>query len=189
MVIAIPFAEDRKAFYYNQKINGMKAEGKAVYDGEEYIFDPAVSTGTLDWGRGVWTYRNTWYWGSASGYVDGASFGFNIGYGFGDTSYATENMLFYNGKAHKLQTVTFHIPMDGARYMYMEPWTFTSNDGRFEMGFTPILDREDYTSIGLIASDQHQVFGRFDGKAVLDDGTEITVNDFLGFAERVSNKW
>ncbi len=47
----------------------------------------------------------------ASGLVDGVPFGWNIGYGFGDTSAATENMLFYNGKAHKLHSVQFHIPM------------------------------------------------------------------------------
>ncbi|WP_042351907.1 DUF2804 domain-containing protein [Bacillus massiliigorillae] len=189
MVIATPFSEDRKAFYYNQKINCMKAKGFATYDGKEYHFDPITSTATLDWGRGVWTYKNTWYWGSASGYVDGVSFGFNIGYGFGDTSAATENMLFYDGKAHKLKDVHFHIPMHGETYEYMQPWTFTSSDHRFEMTFVPILDREDFTSIGFIASEQHQVFGKFTGKAILDDGQEIELVDFLGFAERVFNKW
>ncbi|MCH1625467.1 DUF2804 domain-containing protein [Fredinandcohnia quinoae] len=189
MVIATPFAEDKKAFYYNQKINCMTAEGIALYDGREYRFDPATSFGTLDWGRGVWTYKNTWYWGSASGLVDSIKFGFNIGYGFGDTSAASENMLFYDGIAHKLEEITFHIPMIGEKYDYISPWTFTSGDGRFEMNFTPILDRSDYTSIGLIASDQHQVFGKFNGKAILDDGKVLEVQDLLGFAERVYNKW
>lgn len=44
---------------------------------------------------------------------DGNVFGFNIGYGFGNTSAASENMLFYNGKSHKLEDVKFNIPMDG----------------------------------------------------------------------------
>ena len=36
---------------------------------------------------------------------------------------------------HKLSQVTFHIPGDGGRATpdYMRPWTFTSDDGRFEM--------------------------------------------------------
>lgn len=189
MVIVTPFSEDRKAFYYNQKINCMKAKGMARYDGKEIFFDPAVSMGTLDWGRGVWTYKNTWYWGSASGLIDGVTFGFNIGYGFGDTSAATENMIFYDGKAHKLKDVTFHIPMHGEFYDYMQPWTFTSSDHRFEMAFSPILDREDFTSVGVISSEQHQVFGTFSGIAVLDDGTEVKIHNLLGFAERVYNKW
>jgi len=117
-------------------------------------------------------------------------FGFNIGYGFGDTSAATENMLFYEGKAHKLSQVKFNIPVshDG-REQYLKPWTFTSDDGRFEMDFFPIIDRAAYISLGPLMSDQHQVFGRFTGNAVLDDGRTIKIKDFLGFAEKVENKW
>ena len=72
---------------------------------------------------------------------------------------------------------------------YMSPWIFTSDDGRFEMDFVPIIDRAACTDVKLICSDQHQVFGRFTGKAVLDDGKEIYIKDFLGFAEKVHNKW
>ena len=189
MVIVTPFAEKETAFYYNQKINCLPASGSVEFDGQTYIFDKENSFGVLDWGRGVWTYDNVWYWGSASGLADGVPFGFNIGYGFGDTSAASENMLFYGGKAHKLSQVTFNIPMkDGMEY-YMSPWTFTSDDGRFEMDFVPIIDRAACTDVKLICSDQHQVFGRFTGKAVLDDGKEIYIKDFLGFAEKVHNKW
>lgn len=189
MVIVTPFAEKDTAFYYNQKINCMPASGQVEFDGEVYRFEKENSFGVLDWGRGVWTYDNVWYWGSASGLVDGVPFGFNIGYGFGDTSAASENMLFYGGKAHKLSQVTFNIPKKNSTEDYMSPWTFTSDDGRFEMDFVPIIDRAACTDVKLICSDQHQVFGRFTGKAVLDDGKEIFVKDFLGFAEKVHNKW
>lgn len=64
MVIVTPFAKDEKAFYYNQKINCLRAEGRALFAGREYLFSPATSFAVLDWGRGVWTYENTWYWGS-----------------------------------------------------------------------------------------------------------------------------
>lgn len=189
MVIATPYKEDKKAFYYNQKINCMPASGKVTFDGKEYLFDKSDSFGVLDWGRGVWTYKNTWYWGSASGLVDGERFGFNIGYGFGDTSAASENMLFYKGKAHKLSNVTFNIPLIDGKEDYMSTWTFTSDDGRFEMDFKPIIDRAAKTDFKVLCSDQHQVFGRFSGKAVLDDGTVIELKDFFGFAEKVFNKW
>ena len=189
MVIITPYKEDEKAFYYNQKINCLRAEGRVEYEGQEYLLAPAHSFGVLDWGRGVWTYKNTWYWGSASGLVGGVPFGFNIGYGFGDTSAATENMLFYNGIAHKLENVTFHIPEKNGQCDFLSPWKFTSSDGRFEMDFQPIIDRNALIDLKLLCSDQHQVFGRFNGKAVLDDGTEIRIQNFLGFAEKVFNKW
>ena len=186
MVICTPFDKPHH-FYFNQKINCLRAEGFVRYGGKTYDFQPADSFGVLDWGRGVWTYHNTWYWGSASWQVDGVPFGWNIGYGFGDCSAASENMLFYDGKAHKLNGVTFHIP--GGEKDFLAPWTFTSDDGRFEMEFTPVLDRASCTDFKVLKSDQHQVFGRFTGRAVLDDGRVIEVKDLPGFAEKVENKW
>ena len=189
MVIATPFAGKPRAFYYNQKINCMRAEGKVLWDGREYLFSPATAFAVLDWGRGVWTYDNTWYWGSASGIAEGRRFGFNIGYGFGDTSAASENMLFVDGVAHKLSRVTFNIPIKDGKEDYLSPWTFTSDDRRFEMDFSPMMDRSARIDLKLICSDQHQVFGRYTGKAVLDDGSVISVNSLTGFAEKVHNKW
>lgn len=198
MVIATPFNK-RGRFYFNEKHNCLSARGE-VHSGEiSYNFgsgepstekDPSKAWGVLDWGRGVWTYDNTWYWGSASGEVGGIPFGFNIGYGFGDTSAATENMLFYNGRAHKLENVSFNIPgEDEGVERYMEQWSFTSSDGRFEMDFVPVIDRFSDAKVLFIQSCQHQVFGRFTGKAVLDDGSVIEVENLLGFAEKVFNRW
>lgn len=188
MVICTPF-DKTGHFYYNQKINGMRASGEVFLGEETYTFQSSDSFGVLDWGRGVWTYKNTWYWSSASGVADGVRFGFNLGYGFGDCSAATENMLFYAGRAHKLSHVKFHIPGKPGREDWLAPWTFTSDDGRFEMDFVPILDRAACTDLKMLKSDQHQVFGKFTGKTVLDDGTVVRVKDLLGFAEKVSNKW
>lgn len=189
MVIATPWDKD-KHFYYNQKINCMRASGWMEYDGVRYEFDPSHDFGTLDWGRGVWTYDNTWNWGNGNCDMDGHSFGFNIGYGFGNTEAASENILIYDGKAHKLDDVTFNIPKkaDGS-FDYMSPWTFSSSDGRFEMDFVPVLDRAAKMDFKVLISDQHQVFGRMSGTAVLDDGTKIEVKDLLCFAEKVHNRY
>ena len=190
MVIATPFPKKTTAFYYNQKIIAMRASGTVWHDRKKYKFTSGNTFGLLDWGRGVWTYDNTWYWSAAQGVVDGHKFGFNLGYGFGDTSAASENMLFVDGVAHKLEGVTFNIPQDASgRDNYLKPWTFTSSDGRLTLDFVPILDRKNKTSLGVIMSDQHQVFGRFSGEAVLDDGKKIVIKDLAGFAEKVRNKW
>lgn len=184
MVIATPW-DKKHAFYYNQKINCMRASGYMKYDDVIYTFKPETDFGTLDWGRGVWTYDNTWFWGSGNCDIDGHAFGFNIGYGFGNTKAATENVLFYDGKVHKLDDIVFHIPENN----YYDPWKFTSSDGRFEMDFIPVLDRAANLDFKVIVSDQHQVFGKMSGKAILDDGTVITVKDMMCFAEKVHNKY
>ena len=184
MVIATPFHKKRH-FYYNQKINCMPVSGGFTCGKLTHAFEPGQAFATLDWGRGVWTYDNTWYWGSGNGLFAGKPLGFNIGYGFGNTSAASENLVLYEGIAHKLSGVTFHIPGDD----YLKPWTFSSDDGRFEMDFVPILDRAAHTSALVIESDQHQVFGRFTGTIVLDDGRTLALKDFLGFAEKVRNRY
>lgn len=184
MVIATPW-DEKHSFYYNQKINCMRASGYVLFDGKRYEFNPRTDFGTLDWGRGVWTYDNTWHWGSGNADLNGNTFGFNIGYGFGNTSAATENVIFYNGKAHKIDDVKFHIPESG----YMDPWKFTSSDGRFEMDFVPVLDRCANLDFKVIVSDQHQVFGRMSGTAILDDGNLIKVKNLMCFAEKVHNRY
>ncbi|MDF2541503.1 MAG: hypothetical protein K0S47_1221 [Herbinix sp.] len=190
MVIATPFSESKKLFYYNQKTIGMKASGSIIYKNKKYILPPHSSFGLLDWGRGAWPYKTIWYWSAAQGINKNNVFGFNLGYGFGDTSKATENMLFFNGIAQNLKDVVFLIPINESNeYDYLRPWVITSSDHRIEMNFFPIMDRSVELNAILLSTDQHQVFGKFYGKAILDDGTLIEIRDMLGFAERVQNKW
>lgn len=187
MVIATPFKK-KKHFYYNQKINNLKASGYFIFGDLKYEFkDDAY--GVLDWGRGVWTYSNTWYWSSLSGYYNGHTIGFNLGYGFGDTSAASENMLFVDDKVYKLDDVTFNIPKDAKnKEKYLEKWTFTSKSGDIDLEFVPLIDRHDATNAVIISQDAHQVFGYFSGTFKTKDGP-IVIKDMLGFAEKVKNRW
>jgi hypothetical protein len=185
MVIATPWLENKKAFYYNQKINCMPTSGMVSIGDKSFSFNEEECFSVLDWGRGVWTYINTWYWSSLSGVVDGKRIGFNLGYGFGDTSKASENMIFYEGKAHKLDKVEFILDSNDV----MKPWKFKSNEGRLELEMTPLLDRVDNTNLLIIKNYGHQVFGKFNGYVVLDDGTKIEIKDVIGFAEEIYNRY
>ncbi|NLD26937.1 MAG: DUF2804 domain-containing protein, partial [Acholeplasmataceae bacterium] len=188
MVIATPFFK-KHHFYYNQKINCLRAKGEFSIGSEIYTFEPDTAFGVLDWGRGVWTYKNTWYWSSLSSVVDGIRVGFNLGYGFGNTEAASENMLFYDGVAYKLKQVVFAIPQDEkGNYQYLKPWKITSDDKSLNLTFEPILDRFDDTSALIIRSCQHQVFGKFSGTMTFKDKV-LEIKDLVGFAERVQNRW
>lgn len=136
----------------------------------------------------LWTYHNVWYWSSLSGLQDGHKIGFNLGYGFGDTSKASENMLFYDDQTFKLSDVEFVIPKKEDQLDYLSPWTFKSKDGAIDLTFEPILDRNSRTNILILMSDQHQVFGKFSGTFKVNQKT-IKIKDMIGFAERVENKW
>ena len=185
IVIVSDWEEKPKRFYYNQKINCMPTKGTVQIGEKEFKFEKDSSFSVLDWGRGVWTYKNTWYWGSASAKIDDVLIGWNLGYGFSDRSQASENAVFYDGNIHKLDEITFHFDENDL----LKPWTITSNDDRFEMDFQPILDRNSKINLLLLKSIQHQVFGYYSGYFVLDNGEKIEVKNVLGFAEEVYNKW
>ncbi|KAM9963142.1 hypothetical protein ACTFIW_006365 [Dictyostelium discoideum] len=204
MVIATPFDNYPNSFYYNCKTNNMVAQGTIKLNDKTHLFNPENSLAVLDWGRGVWPMLEliTWYWGSLScrlddndnnndNYFNNKTFGFNIGYGFGNTSAATENMIFLDGIAHKFDEIKFEIPkkLDTNEEDYMSDWKFTSNDKRLEMTFKPIINRYENTNLLLIKTTTNQVFGNFSGTAILDDGTLINFKNKLGFAEKVCNKW
>ncbi len=187
MVIATPFKKD-KHFYYNQKINCLAASGYAKI-GDKILDFNNDSFGVLDWGRGVWTYKNTWYWSSLNSIDHGKRIGFNLGYGFGDTSMASENMFFYEDKAYKLDRIKIDIPINKhGNDDFMKPWIFRSDDGSVDLTFTPILNRHASMNAILIKSIQNQVFGRFNGTITIDN-KRYSINDLLGFAEKVVNWW
>ncbi len=206
MVIATPWKENKHAFYYNQKMIGMAAYGSFTIGDFTHNFYPLKSGsskeagpafGLLDWGRGVWTYDNYWYWGAAQGEQDGHVIGFNLGYGFGDTSAASENMFFLDGHAHKLGRVDFGVPMKGdgfqknveKTYDLLKPWHITDDEGRLDLVFTPDFDRFDYIDLKVIISDQHQVYGKLNGFVVLDNGEKFEIENLRGSAEVVHNKY
>lgn len=183
--IATSWKEKRTAFYLNEKINCLATSGTLNLGGRSIRLEPRESFGVLDWGRGRWTWRNRWYWASASGLLDGVSFGFNLGYGFSDRTSASENAIIHDRRLHKLDQVEFHIPASS----YTDEWRITSNDDRIELNFRPVADRTSRMNYLVVKSDQHQVFGYFSGSVVLDDGTRLRLTDFPGFAEDVYNRY
>ena len=184
MNIVIPIGEKR--FYYNRKINCMPAAGQIRYGEIEEQLDPASSIGSLDWGRGVWEYASFWQWASASGFLsDGRTVGLNLGGGFGDTSRATENAFILDGRLHKLDQVS----IDYDPQAYMRPWQFTDNHDRLSLEFVPFKERVATTRLGIIDSEVHQMFGRYSGFAVTDQGEKIEIDWLVGFAEDHHARW
>ena len=143
-------------FFYTDKINCMPVKGYVRYKSKlvwEFTRDNTFAV--LDWGRGAWPYSNHWIWANGStALADGKRFGFELTWGIGDESNATETMLFYDGKAHKI----------GAVSLEREP------DGRFDMTMKPFYDNANPLDLGILKFSCHQVHGLWTGKAVLDDG-------------------
>lgn len=185
MNIVIPIKGNR--FYYNRKINCMPASGWVEYLGNKFELSPKTCLGNLDWGRGIWEYDSFWVWASASGYLEDHkhTIGLNLGFGFGDTSAATENCFILDGKLHKLGEVKFAYSSKN----FKAPWTMKSPDGRLDLVFTPFFERVAKTDLKILASEVHQMFGKYNGFAVTDQGDKVEIKDLIGWAEEHHAKW
>jgi hypothetical protein len=161
MNIVIPIG--KKRFYYNRKVNCLPASGTLRYGDLHEELKLNESLGSLD----------------------GSTLGLNMGLGFGDLSAATENAFILDNRIHKLDQVKF----DYVSGDYMQPWHFTDNQGLLDLIFTPFKDRLAKTNLGIITSEVHQMFGRYDGHVTTEEGDVILVNDLIGFAEEHHARW
>jgi hypothetical protein len=111
--------------------------------------------------------------------------GLNLGFGFGDTSAATENTVTLDGRIHKLGQVDFtYDPVDCRR-----PWHMKAPDGRLDLVFTPFVERVARTNLLVITSEWHQMFGHYAGQVRTDDGEVIELNGLIGFAKEHHARW
>ena len=188
----LPFPGKPDRYFMTTKQNCMPCRGTFRCGEQQWEFSDEDTFCVLDWGRVCTPYALVWYWGNGSGRIEGPDgkqhlFGFEITWGIGDESQATETCLFYDGKAHKLGPVdvkTFPKP-DG----YEKPWEFVSQDGRFALTMTPFCDHHSDLNILAMRMHSHQVHGLWNGAVTLDDGTVLAIRDFYAFCEYVENRW
>lgn len=176
MVIATPM---EKGWYLNYKENCFVANGYCRI--EDVEVNVVNGFGLLDWGRGIWPYKHSWVWGNGSTVVDGKFFGFNIGWGFGDTSAATENMFFYDNKAYKLGEVREIKVGDDFRY--------TDKEKKFVFKVKRLYDNYTHTKMLWVNNSCHQVFGLWSGEVTFPDGKKLKIPAFTAFCEHADNRW
>jgi len=191
--IVTPFKNRQNCFFLTMKQNSMPTSGYFKFGDETINFNKENTFAILDWGRGLWPYKSVWYWGNGSTYItdkDGNKhiFGFEITWGIGDESNATETCIFYDGKAHKFGSIDVDVFPKPDKYL--EPWHFVSEDGRFNMTMTPDYDHHsDMNVLKILRMHSHQVHGKWNGFVVLDDGTKLEINNMYAFCEYVENNW
>ena len=188
----LPFKGFPDRYFMTTKQNCLPCEGTFRYGQEEVRLSKDSTFCILDWGRVCTPYSLVWYWGNGSTYLtasDGSRhlFGFEITWGIGDESQATETCVFFDGKAHKFGPVdvkTFPKPDK-----YMEPWEFVSQDGHFALTMQPFYDHHSDLNIGVMRMHSHQVHGLWSGTVTLSDGTALEIKDMYAFCEYVENRW
>jgi hypothetical protein len=175
-----PWRNEKNAFRYSRCSPWYYAEGVIQFGSSEIIFTRGNGWSIFDWNRGARPKADIRYWAAACGMIEGVQISFAVGYSWADFSEGTENGFFVDGKLHKLDQVTFHIPLSN----WLAPWRFTSNDNRLEMTFIPHQERIERRRLFFHNSTRRQVCGFFSGRALLDDGFVIEFQNLTGFIER-----
>ena len=170
---------EKNAFRYTRCSPWYTVEGVIQFGSSEIIFTKGNGWGIFDWNRGARPKTDIRYWAAACGMSGGRQLSFCAGYSWADFSHGTENGFFIDGQLHKLDRITFHIPLD-----WLSPWRFSSNDSRLEMTFYPHQERIDRYGLFFYNSSRRQIFGFFSGRMRLDDGSAIEFQNLTGFAER-----
>jgi hypothetical protein len=185
LVCNLPWRHDKNAFRYSRFSPWYTTEGVIQFGSTEIIFTRGNAWGILDWNRAVRPRVDIQYRAMACGQNGGHTLSLCVGHGLVNSSVCTENAFFMDGRLHKLEQVTFHIPAAD----WLSPWRFTSNDNRLEMIFHPQQERSDHRQILFHSFKRRQMFGSFTGKATLDDGSEVKFHNITGFAERVKMRY
>ncbi len=188
----LPFDGFPDRYFMTTKLNCMPCSGFFRKGGETVSFSREDCFCILDWGRVCTPYRLVWYWGNGSAWLSGEDgkkhlFGFELTWGIGNESAATETCVFYDGKAHKLGAVDVEsFPKPDK---YMQPWRFVSEDGRFDMTMKPFYDHHSDLNVLVMRMHSHQVHGLWSGRVTLDDGRVLEIRDMYAFCEYVENRW
>jgi len=180
LICNLPWWANGNAFRYSRRSPMFLVEGVIQLGTTEIVFSDGNAWGIFDWNRSIRPRIDISHWASACGGSNGQLIGFSVGNGLIDSSAGTENAFFVDGRLHKLDQVTFHIPPAN----WLSPWHFSSNDNRLEMTFTPHQERIDRRQMLFFSMSRRQIYGSFSGKVVLDDGSTLDFNHITGFAER-----
>jgi hypothetical protein len=185
--VVIPWS--RRRFQYTSKHQARPASGTLTVGDLEVRFggDDGAAWGVLDVGRGRWPYRTRWNWGGGAGRsTDDRTVGIQVGGRWTEGTGATENGIVVDGTVVKLG--------DELRWTYdwddpLAPWTVRSPDGRLDLTLRPRYDRHARTQALVLATEVHQVFGRWHGHVPTPEGGRAEVDGILGFAEESRSRW
>lgn len=176
--VVVPWSPRR--FQYTVKDLGRPVHGVLTLGAERFPVGGPESFAVLDHGRGKWPYSVTWNW--AAGCAPGRAV--QLGGQWTDGTGSTENALFLDGRLHKIGD---DLTWEYDRGDWLRPWRITGP--RVEARFHPFHERVARTNLGVVASETHQCFGRFTGRALADDGNWVDLDGLTGWAEEARNRW
>ena len=183
--VVIPW--NKNTFQFTSKHECLPTTGLLIVGETIYNFKPETTFACLDFGRGIWPYKISWNWATASSMQNGKCIGFNLGAKWTDGTGITENCILVDGKILKLsEDIIFEYDLKNI----MKPWILkTALTDRVNLKFIPFYERIAKSNLIVIKSEVHQLVGHFSGVIITDNGDVINIDSMLGTAEDHFAKW
>lgn len=176
----------RNGWVYAHKVAAVPALGSIECAGQRFDLGEQRAYAHHDFSAGYMRRETFWNWACFSGLdTSGHAVGLNVSCGVNETSYS-ENCYWHEGRLYTLGLCQFdydwHSPAN-------KNWRVTNTDGRLELDFAPAGQHAEKLNLGLVKSDFKQIFGKFNGRILHNDGREISIRDMPGFVEDQYAKW
>jgi hypothetical protein len=98
----------------------------------------------------------------------------------------TENGVIVDGRLAKIGAeLDWQYDWDAP----MRPWRVRHPDGSLDLTLTPRFDRHAKVRALVVATEVHQVFGRWRGHVTSEDGRVLVLDGINGFAEESRSRW
>lgn len=169
---------------YTVKDVDRPTHGKLWIDGEEFVVPEGESWAVLDHARARSPYGTHWNWGAAAGMTAGKRIGLQLGGGGRRPHGPSQNAFTVDGRVQKIAEL---LQWEFDPTEWLAPWRITS--ARVDLTFTPFYDRFASMNFVIVASKTHQCFGHYSGWLLDDAGERVLVEEIVGWAEDVYNRW
>ncbi|HEY2774741.1 MAG TPA: DUF2804 domain-containing protein [Candidatus Binatia bacterium] len=172
-------------FVFARKTAGSRVSGTIRWDGRTIDLAEAGMLGHNDWSAGYMRRETFWNWGCLAGRLeDERIVGLNVSSGVNETGFG-ENCFWIDGVLHRLGHVSFQFD----RHDLMQSWQLRDSEGRLDLVFNPEGSHVEKIQAFVVASNFHQLFGRYHGTLVTGTGEPVRVVGLLGYAEKHYAKW
>lgn len=175
----------KTGWVYAQKTAGVPVTGRVTAAGVDLDLGAAGCFGHHDFSSGFMRRETVWNWACLSGRTtDGVPVGLNLSCGVNETSW-TENCVWIDDVLVKVDFARFAFDQSDLH----APWRIVTSGGAgvVDLSFEPAGEHHERLSLGLLATNFHQLFGRFRGEIRVAGRTHRI--DCLGFVEDQYTRW
>ncbi len=174
---------------YAQKTAALPVSGHVHCALGNFKLEEIACHGHHDFSAGYMRRETFWNWACFSGSMSinnkkNQNIGLNVSWGVNETGFS-ENCFWINNSMYLLPQVQFKFERDDE----YSTWRVTSENQQVDLRFVPEGMHKEKINVFMFASSFKQIFGRFNGYLINQDGQRFDIENLYGFVEDHYSKW